>query len=139
MSLGLVPLALFLLAACREDVRTLTLRYLTLLVWGAVALAGWWQGAWALDWRWSLLCFGLLTLAGTGRGDRYGGLLVGAWLGALSGPAVALALAGVWSYCWRRHRAPDATPFYPFLSAAIAVIIGLQVVVGFVRGSSGVP
>lgn len=134
MSLGLVPLVLFLLYATIQDVRNLAVERLTFLVWGGVAMLGWALGAWPLIWIQGLVCFGLLTLAGVGRGDRLGGLFIGALMPWGAGLAIALGLALAALYYRLTNRPPEQVALYPFLSVGVAVIIG-ALAMGYLRGS----
>lgn len=130
MSLGLAPLSLFLLYACREDVERLSVRPLTLAVWAVVAGLGWWLGAWPV-YGWSALgCFAVLWVAGVGVGDRLGGVLIGGLLGPSAFLAISLALVGAFAVCWQYRRSPHALPLYPFLSLGVAGIIAYQVIKG---------
>lgn len=126
MSLGLIPLALFLLYATVQDIRYLAVKRYTVILWGAVAVIGWLAGAWPFDAVAGLLCFGTLWLAGTGRGDRLGGLLIGGLMGVSGIYAVCLALSGCLVYCVRTGRVLHQVPLYPFLSATVAVIVGIM-------------
>ena len=132
LSLSAIPAILFLLDASREDARWLSIQRRTVLVWGAVALAGWWWGVWPLAWWAALAGWGTLWLAGVGHGDRMGGLIVGALIGwsALFGIVAALVACG--DYCLRTHRSPAGVAFYPFLLGGTAVIIGYQVLYSLV-------
>lgn len=126
MSLGLAPLALFLLYACREDVEWLSVRRPTFVLWGGVTAIGWWVGAWPFYGWVALACFAVLWIAGTGRGDQVGGLLIGGLLGPDALLAVPLALVAAFAVCWRRQSSPHALALYPFLSLAVAGMIGLR-------------
>ena len=133
MSLGLIPLALFLLYATIQDVRNLAVERVTFLVWGLVAIIGWALDAWPLAWIAGLACFGLLSLAGTGRGDRLGGLFIGALMPSGAGFAVCIGLACAALYYRVTRRPPEHVALYPFLSLGVAAMIGYQLV-GYLKG-----
>jgi hypothetical protein len=126
MSLGLVPLVLFLLYASIQDARTLTIHRYTLVLWGGVAVIGWTLGAWPIVWIQALACYGVLWLAGVGRGDRYGGLLIGGLLPGYPSLALCIGLTLACLYYRRTGQPPHAVPLYPFLSVGVAVMICLQ-------------
>ena len=128
MSLALVPLVLFLLYASIQDVRGLAVERFTFWLWGTVTLAGWFSGAWPFTWSSALVCFFALWVAGTGRGDRLGGLFIGGLLGPMGGIAVALGLVLALLVCWRVRCSPNHIALYPFLSVGVAVMIGYQLV-----------
>lgn len=130
MSLGLIPLVLFLLSASREDVRDFTIRRVTVLLWSVVALVGWWTGAWFLDWYGAAVCGGMCWLAGTGRGDRYGGVLMGGLMGFDAIYAITLALIGAAIANWYHDRPFHALALYPFLLAGVSSIIGYRYLMG---------
>jgi hypothetical protein len=133
MSLGLIPLALFLLYATIQDVRNLAVERITFAIWGAVALIGWWLGTWPFAWGQAAACFGLLWLAGVGRGDRIGGLLIGGLMPWGSALAVCVALAAAMLYYQRTGRPPEHVAFYPFLSLGVAAMILVRW--GLLRGA----
>jgi hypothetical protein len=135
MSLGLIPLVLFLLSASREDVRNFAIRRVTVLLWSAVAVVGWWSGAWSLDVYGIVICGVMLWLAGTGRGDRYGGALMGGLMGPDAVYAITLALAGALLVSWYRDRPTHALALYPFLLAGVSSIIGYRIIEGYLKGT----
>lgn len=135
MSLGLFPLVLFLLYATIQDVRSHSVERITFAIWGAVALIGWWLGAWPFSWPMAAYGYAVMWIADTGSGDRLGAALIGGLMGAPDALyPLSVALGFGMLHFWRSKRPPQSLPLYPFLSLGVAAMILFRLGEGYLRG-----
>lgn len=136
MSLGVIPLALFLAHATFQDVRCRAVYGVVFVFWSLVMVAGWALEVWELSGEGALLGFGLTWLAGLARGDRYGSAMVGALIGldlAALSLLIAFAVAFIWWRSYGDERSPADFAFFPFLSAGVGAMVGYHIVESIVR------